>query len=67
MKFLHQVMQVDVHLRRVLVDEVETLSLCLLTVGRLFRVEDQRHILIAATDLAQQLQSGLRIAILNVT
>ena len=64
---LHQVMQVDVHLRRVLVDEVEPLSLCLLTVGRLFRVEDQRHILIAATDLAQQLQSGLRIAILNVT
>ena len=52
---LHQVVQVDVHLRRVLVNEVEALGLCLLAVDALLRVENQRHVLVALPDFAQQL------------
>ena len=59
-------MQVDIHLRRVLIDEVEALRLGLLTVGRLLRVEDQRHILIAAANLTQQFQSSLRITLFHM-
>ena len=32
---LHQMMQVHIHLRRVLIDEMEAFSLGLLTIGRL--------------------------------
>ena len=45
---------------------METFGLCLLTIGGLFRVKDQRNILVTPTDLAQQFQSSLGVAILNV-
>ena len=63
---LHQLVEVNIHLRRVLVDEVESLSLSLGTVERLRGVEYQWHILIAPAYLAQQLQSCLRVALLHM-
>ena len=63
---LHQPVQVEVHRCRVFVDEVEALGLGLLAVDSLFRVEDQGHVLIAAADLTQQLQTGLRVALLHM-
>ena len=63
---LHQPVQVEVHRRRVLVDEVEALGLGLLAVDGLLRIEDQRHILITATNLSQQLQTSLWVALLHM-
>ena len=50
---LHQVVEVDVHLRGVLINEMEALGLSLGTIDGLRRVEDQGHILIATTNLLQ--------------
>ena len=64
--FLYQLAQVDIHLLGVLVDKVETLSLRLLLVGNLRALQNQRHILVATTNLTQQLQTRLRIALLDM-
>ena len=58
--------QVDVHLLRVLVDEVEALGLGPLGVHRLAAGEDQGHVLVAPANLPQQLQAGLGVAFLHV-
>lgn len=58
--------QVDIHLLRVLVDEVKTLCLCLLLIGNLTALQDQRHILVTLTDLTQQFQTSLSVAFLHV-
>ena len=58
---LHQMVQVYIHLRGVLIDEVEALGLGLLTVGRLLRIEDEGYIFIAPANLTQQLQACLGI------
>ena len=64
--FLHQVMQVDIHLRGVLVDEMEVFGLGPLPVLRLLAHQDQRHVLVGLTDLAQQLQARIGIALLDM-
>ena len=64
--FLHQVVQVHIHLGRVLINKVETLGLGFCFVANLRRVENQGHIFIAATNLPQQFQTCLRIAFLYV-
>ena len=58
--------QVDIHLLRVLVYEVEVFALSFLLVGYLRALQDERHILVAATNLTEQLQSGLRVAFLHM-
>ena len=63
---LHEVVQIDVHLRGVLVDEVETLGLGPLCVDGLRGVEDEGHVFVALTNLAQQLQTGLGVALFDV-
>ena len=58
---LEDVAQVDAHLLRVLVDEVEALGLSLLAVLALGTFHDERHKLVASTNGPQQLQSSLGI------
>ena len=63
---LNQRTQVHIHLLRILVDEVEPLGLCLLLVLNLRTLQNQRHILVTTTNLAQQLQASLSITLLHV-
>ena len=63
----HQMVEVDIHLRRVLIDKMEALSLSLSTIDGLRRIEDQWHILIATTNLLQQSETCLWIALLHMT
>ena len=63
----YEPVEIDVHLRRVLVDKVEAFSLCLGLIKGLRRIENQRHILVATANLAQQLKTGLRVAFLHMT
>ena len=65
--FLYQLAQVDIHLLGVLVDKVEALSLRLRLVGNLRALQNQRHILVATTNLTQQLQTRLWIALLDMS
>ena len=65
--FLYQLAQVDIHLLGVLVDKVEALSLRLLLVGNLRALQNQGHILVATTNLTQQLQTRLWIALLDMS
>ena len=65
--FLNQLAQVDIHLLGVLVDKVEALSLRLLLVGNLRALQNQGHILVATTNLTQQLQTRLWIALLDMS
>ena len=63
---LNELAQVHVHLLRVLIDEMEVLLLRLLLVHNLRTLQNQRHILVALADFAQQLQASLRITLLDV-
>ena len=58
--------QVDIHFLRVLVDEVEVFGLGLRLVLNLRALKDERHVFVALANLAQQLQTGFRIALLDV-
>ena len=63
---LYQLAQIDIHLLRVLIDKMETLGLGLLLVDNLRTLQNEGHILVATTNLAQQLQTGLWIALLDM-
>ena len=65
--FLDELTQVDIHLLRVLVNEMELLRLSLLTVLRLRALENQWHILVVAANLMKQFQTSLSITILHMT
>ena len=60
---LHDLAEVTGHGLGVLVDKAETLGFSLLPVLALRTLEDERQVFVAATDLAQELQSGLRILV----
>ena len=63
---LYQLAQIDIHLLRILIDKVETLGLGLLLVDNLRTLQNEGHILVATTNLAQQLQTGLWVALLDM-
>ena len=58
---LEDVAQVDAHLLRIFIDEMEPFSLSLLTVLTLGTFHDERHKLVARTNGPQQLQSSLGV------
>ena len=58
---LEDVAQVDAHLLRIFIDEMEPFSLGLLTVLTLRTFHDERHKLVARTNGPQQFQSSLGI------
>ena len=58
--------EINIHLRGVLIDEVEALCLGLGSIERLLRLEDQGHVLVAAADLTEQFQSCLGVALLDM-
>ena len=64
--FLNEFMEVHIEFGRVLVDEMEALCLGLRAVDGLGGIEDQRHILVTATDLTQQFQTSLRVTLLHM-
>ena len=63
---LYEVMKIDIEFRRVLVDEMKAFSLSLRTIDGLGRIENQRHILVAPTNLTEQLQPCFRVAFLHM-
>ena len=58
--------QVDIHLLRVLIDEVEVLGLCLFLVDNLRTLQNQWHIFVTTSYFTQQFQTSLRIALLDM-
>ena len=62
----YQMTKIHIHLLRVLIDKVKTFSLCFLFINHLGTLHDEWYVLISFTNLSQQFESCLGIALFNM-